>query len=499
MSFQDLPNVASERLGAVALWASDDFFAEKENLLRDRPAEWREHDYTDRGKWMDGWESRRKRAIGPDVEDAAIVRLAMPAVIRGVVVDTAFFRGNFPEQCAIEGTTAREGTLVADLLSDETEWIEILPRSTLQGNHPNTFEIASPIAFTHLRLRIFPDGGVARLRVHGEPAPDWLRVGGASNAFDLAALESGGSVRSCSDMFFGPKHNLIQPGRARNMSDGWETKRRRGVTSETHDWALVKLAGQGTIDRLELDTAFFLGNFPDTALVEGCDGEPDKTPFRTLLPRTKLMGHTRHFFGHGHTPQAGPQLQDRGPFTHLRMKVFPDGGMSRLRAFGKLTDAARDEAVSRLLASSSPKVRRAMLHACCASTRLVETLEKEQPWSNVLSRAHEIVASLGEKDLMEAFAAHPRIGDKPKEAVAAQEQSRAQKGSPEVLAALAAANRAYEAKHGFVFLVFATGKSAEEILEAAKKRVQNTRETELKTAAGALAAITVLRLRKLVG
>ena len=375
-----------------------------------------------------------------------------------------------------------------------TEWIEILPKSTLQGDHQNAFEIASPIAFTHLRLHIFPDGGVARLRVHGELAPDWLRVGGASGAFDLAALENGGSVRACSDMFFGPKHNLIQPGRARNMGDGWETKRRRGVTSETHDWVIVKLAGQGTVERLELDTAFFLGNFPDTAGVEGCDGDPSTATFRTLLPRTKLMGHTRHFFG--------PELQDRGPFTHLRMKVFPDGGVSRLRAFGKLTDAARDEAVSKLLASSSPKARRAMLHACCASSRFVETLEKEQAWDRVLGRAHEIVASLGEKDLLEAFAGHPRIGakkqDDPKEAVSAQEQSRARKGSPETLAALADANRAYEAQHGFVFLIFATGKSAEEILEAAKKRVQNTREVELKTAASELAAITVLRLRKLV-
>jgi OHCU decarboxylase len=181
------------------------------------------------------------------------------------------------------------------------------------------------------------------------------------------------------------------------------------------------------------------------------------------------------------------------------MKVFPDGGVSRMRAFGKLTDAARDEAVSRLLVSSSPKSRRAMLHACCASTHFALTLEKEAAWDRVLTRAHEIVASLGEKDLMEAFAGHPRIGDKPKEAVSAQEQSRARSGSPETLAALVEANRAYEAKHGFVFLIFATGKSAEEILEAAKKRVQNTREIELKTAANELAAITVLRLRKLVG
>ncbi len=495
MSFHDLPNVASERLGAVALWASDDFFAEKENLLRDRPAEWREHDYTDRGKWMDGWESRRKRAVGPDVEDAAIVRLALPAVIRGVVVDTAFFRGNFPEHCAIEGTTAREGTLVAELLSDATEWIEIVPRSALQGNHANAFMVESPIAFTHVRLRIFPDGGVARLRVHGDPAPDWLRIGGAAGAFDLAALESGGSVLSCSDMFFGPKHNLIQPGRARNMSDGWETKRRRGVTSETHDWVLVKLAGRGTIDRLELDTAFFLGNFPDTALVEGCDGDPASAEFHVVLPRTKLMGHTRHLFS--------SELAARGPFTHLRLKVFPDGGVSRLRAFGKLEAAARDDAAAHFLASSSPRDLRARLHACCASRRFVETMARERPFdaggASMSARAREIVAGLAEANLLEAFAGHPRVGDKSRESASAQEQARARAGSPETLAALAEANRAYEQKHGFVFLVYATGKTADEVLDAARRRLQNTRETELKNAANELADITLLRLRKLVG
>jgi allantoicase len=491
--WESLPNLASERLGAVALWASDDFFAAKENLLRDAPPEWREHEYTDRGKWMDGWESRRKRA--GDV-DPCIVRLAMPGVVRGIVVDTAFFRGNFPEACMIEGTTAPEGTLIADL--ESAEWLELVAKSSLRGDDKNVFEPKSPVAFTHLRLHIFPDGGVARLRVHGEPVADFRRLGSAADTLDLAALECGGEVLSCSDMFFGPKHNLIQPGRARNMSDGWETKRRRGVTPETHDWVLVKLAGQGTLSRLELDTAFFLGNFPDTALVRGCDGDPDKAVFRAVLARTKLMGHTRHVFDH-----AG-ELLDHGPFTHLRLEVFPDGGVSRLRAFGRLTERGREDAAARFLATSSPRDIERHLRACCASKHFIETMGRERPFDDggavLMKRARALVTSLGQADVLEAIAAHPRIGDGTDgEKTSAAEQARARSGSPEVLAALAEANRAYEAKHGFVFLIFATGKSAEEVLEAARARLHHTREEELTTAARELAEITVLRLRKLVG
>jgi len=493
------PNLASERLGAVALWSSDDFFAEKENLLRDHPAEWREHAYTDRGKWMDGWESRRKREIGPDVHDDAIVRLALPGVVREVVVDTSHFRGNFPEGMRLDGTTAREGTGVAELLSDATEWIEIAPRSALRGNEQNVFEVTSPIAFTHVRLRVFPDGGVARLRVHGEPAPDWRRLGGAAAAIDLAALESGGAVLSCSDMFFGPKHNLIQPGRARNMSDGWETKRRRGVTSDTHDWVLLRLTGQGLLERLELDTAFFLGNFPDTALVEGCDGDPASAEFRPVLPRTKLMGHTRHFFVE--------ELVDRGPFTHLRMKVFPDGGVSRLRAWGTLTESARADAAAHFLGCSSPRELEARLRTCCAAKRFVSGLASERPFEDgarLFARAEALIAAFSEADLFEAMAAHPRIGER-KQGVTQEakmshaEQARAQAAADDVKSALAEANRAYEEKFGFVFLVFATGKSAEEILAQALERLQNTREAELRVAADQLRQIARLRLLKLVG
>jgi len=297
-------------------------------------------------------------------------------------------------------------------------------------------------------------------------------------------------------MFFGPKHNLIQPGRARNMSDGWETKRRRGITNETHDWALVKLAGQGMLARLEIDTAFFLGNFPDTALVEGCNGDPEASRFHEVLGRTKLMGHTRHVFQ--------SELGARGPFTHLRLKVFPDGGVSRLRAFGRLTLLGREDAAARLLSTSSPGDTGAHLRACCGSKHFIETMSRERPFDEggaaLVTRARAIVSSLAEADLLEAMAAHPRIGDAGKKnEPSAAEQARVQSGSAEVLAALAEQNRAYEAKHGFVFLICATGKTGDEVLEAARERVEHTRMVELEVAARELADITVLRLRKLVG
>lgn len=494
--FLDLPDLAAEKLGGSVLWATDDYFAEKENLLRAHDAEWREHAYTDKGKWMDGWESRRKRAIGPDVQDQAIVRLGLGGVIRGVVVDTSFFRGNFPESCAIEGTTARPGTLVEELLAEGTEWVPLLARSPLQGNSKNPFRITSPVGVTHLRLRIFPDGGVARLRVHGDVLPDFRAIGGATNDFDLAAMENGGQVLACSDMFFGPKHNLIQPGRAPNMSDGWETKRRRGVTAETHDWVVVRLTGQGTIDRLELDTNWFKGNFPDTARVVGRDGEG---PWREVLPRRKLMAHTRHLYVE--------ELADRGPFTELRLEVFPDGGVSRMRVFGTLTDAGRDAALVRHLAARSPAALERDLRMCCAAPGWLEKVVAERPFADaktLFDRADAIWRAASPADWQAAFAAHPRLGQKKEgadreSAWSRREQAGTAAAKPETLAALAEANAAYEAKFGFVFLYCATGKSADEMLAAAQQRLQNARDAELAVAAEELRKIMHLRLRKLVG
>jgi allantoicase len=328
MDFTDLIDLASERLGGAVLVANDDFFAPKENLLKASAPVFIDGKYTDRGKWMDGWESRRRRTPG---FDWCIIRLGLPGIIRGIVVDTSYFRGNYPEHCSLDGATFSGLPGEAELTSDAVQWVPLLPQMALKGDSQNPFPIKYEERITHLRFRIFPDGGVARLRVYGEVAPDWEQLKRAGGQIDLAAVENGALVLSCSDMFFGHRHNLIMPGRAANMSDGWETKRRRGPG---HDWVIIKLARPGQIKRVEVDTAHFKGNFPESCSLEACDLETitneDLTdlsvPWTSLLPRTKLQAHTRHFFDQ--------ELLDAGVASHLRFNIFPDGGVSRLRVYG---------------------------------------------------------------------------------------------------------------------------------------------------------------------
>jgi allantoicase len=326
MDFTELIDLASEKLGGAVLFANDDFFAPKENLLKASTPIFIEGKYTDLGKWMDGWESHRRRTPG---FDWCIIRLGLAGIIRGVVVDTSFFRGNYPEHCSIEACTFAGLPTTEELMSEAVEWKEILPRVSLIGDSQNPFPIESGERFTHLRFKIFPDGGVARLRVYGEVAPDWDKIERIGGDLDLAAVENGGLVLSCSDMFFGHRHNLIMPGRAQNMSDGWETKRRRGPG---HDWVTIKLGRPGQIKRLEIDTSWFKGNFPESCSLEAYlntgSALPVSMDWRELLPRTKLQAHTRHFFEE--------ELIDCGPVSHLRFNIFPDGGVSRLRVYGSI-------------------------------------------------------------------------------------------------------------------------------------------------------------------
>jgi allantoicase len=328
MDFTELIDLASERLGGAVLVASDDFFAPKENLLKPSVPIFIEGKYTDRGKWMDGWESRRRRAPG---FDWCIIRLGLPGIVRGVVVDTSYFRGNYPEHCSLEGATFSGLPTDAELTSEDVQWIPLLPQMPLAGDSKNPFPINYEERITHLRFKIYPDGGVARLRVHGEVTPDWDQLKRAGGQTDLAAAENGALVLTCSDMFFGHRHNLIMPGRAADMSDGWETKRRRGPG---HDWTIIKLGRPGQIHRVEVDTSHFKGNFPESCLLESCNVESAKegaltdpsVKWSTVLPRTKLQAHTRHFFDE--------ELLDTGVASYVRFSIFPDGGVSRLRVYG---------------------------------------------------------------------------------------------------------------------------------------------------------------------
>ena len=486
--FRDLPELAGEAVGGAAILCNDEFFAEKENLLRAHAAEWREHAYTDRGKWMDGWETRRYRpadGVAPgrdsDIHDWCIVRLGMPGRIRGIVVDTAFFRGNFPDTCAIDGAEIDAPLDLAEL--DRAHWEPLVPRSQLQGNHQNEFIVTSEQRFTHVRLRIYPDGGVARLRVHGDVVPRWdrLRVG----LVDLAALEHGAVVETCSDMFFGSRNNLIKPGPSRSMADGWETRRRRGPGN---DWAIIRLAGTGTIERIELDTTHFKGNAPGRCTIEG--GPPDH--WRMLLA-SPLQPHTRHRFD--------DELRRIGPVTHLRLSVFPDGGVARLRAWG--TPAHERHAGLAALAAMSTETAAAALRRCCGSERWAVEMAAAHPFEDVaalLRTAERVWWSLAPADHLEAFSAHPRIGDaKPATAWASDEQQGAAAAQAQTLADLAAANREYFDRFGFIFIICAAGKSADAMLVELDGRIGNTHADEMRTAAEEQAKITRLRLHKLIG
>lgn len=332
-AFTELVDLASERVGGEALAASDEFFAAKENLLKPARAVFDPHAYGERGKIMDGWESRRSFGRRPGhTHDWCLIRLGLPGRLHGVDVDTSFFRGNYPEACAIDACTLDGDPDLAALQA--AEWTEVLARAELRGDDSNFLPflpLAAERRFTHLRLRTFPDGGVARLRVFGEVAPDWRRLLAMGTAIDLAAVESGGAVIACNDMFFGSRHNLIMPGRSVNMGDGWETRRKR---REGHDWVVVRLGRRGTLQGVEVDTNHFKGNFPESCWIEGLDAgaldtdavvsSPEWFP---VLPRTKLRGHTRHFF----TELASG---DRA-ITHVRLSIHPDGGVSRLRVNGR--------------------------------------------------------------------------------------------------------------------------------------------------------------------
>ncbi len=332
MDFTERIDLASEKLGGAVLYANDDFFAPKENLLKPNAPIFIEGKYTDLGKWMDGWESRRRRSPRlNETFDLCIIRLGLSGIIHGIVVDTSFFRGNFPSHCSLEACAIDGQPNVEQLLDAKTEWMEILSLSELKGDSQNHFIINFPQRVTHLRLKIYPDGGVARLRVYGDVAPDWEALRRRNSEIDLAAVEHGGTVMEASDMFFGHKHNLIMPGLAQDMSDGWETKRRRGMG---YDWCVIKLGNTGTIRRVEVDTSHFKGNYPESCSIEVCRADDDENfdalDWQELLSNSKLQAHTRHVFV--------DEIKDCGAATHVRFNIFPDGGVSRLRLFGRIAE-----------------------------------------------------------------------------------------------------------------------------------------------------------------
>jgi allantoicase len=320
MTWRELPDLALRTSGSSVVAANDETFAEKENLIKAESPEFSPHTFGSRGQVMDGWETRRRRSSG---HDWAIVRLGVPGLVRGIVVDTSWFTGNFPPECAAEAAFI-DPLAAPDMppeLDERVAWTQVVPRTGLAGDTANSFEVGHDLLVTHIRLRIFPDGGVARLRVHGQPVgdPRWV----AGRAFDLAAMEHGGRVIDSSNRFYSIPDNLLATRPARVMGDGWETSRRR---DDGNDWVVVELAADALIRNVEIDTSCFLGNAPAEASLTAL--EPVEA---SMLPPTRVAPDAVNRF----------LLDADTPARRLRLDIYPDGGLARFRALGEPTAAGR--------------------------------------------------------------------------------------------------------------------------------------------------------------
>ncbi len=326
--FKDYIDLASENIGGKVLYATDDFFAEKENLIKEGRGIFIPDKYTESGKWMDGWESRRKRTPG---HDWVILKLGAKGSIKGFDIDTNHFLGNHPPFASVEAIN-----LEADLLdwskADDLTWKEILTKSPLEPGSQHYFNSESKEVFSHIRLHIYPDGGVARFRVYGTVFKDWKTLT-YDEIIDLALANNCGKALSCNDMFFSAMDNLIMPTTGKNMGDGWETKRNR--TPNNEDWVIIKLGHKGKVDKIVVDTKHFKGNYPDYCAFDACNCSHDedvlhgKVVWFSLLSKQKLEADQEHCFERA-------SINDHEVITHVKLKIYPDGGISRLRILGTI-------------------------------------------------------------------------------------------------------------------------------------------------------------------
>ncbi|KYQ89571.1 allantoicase [Tieghemostelium lacteum] len=318
----------SDKVGGRVLGCSDQWFAPCVNLIKHSAPIWDAEKFVDTGKWMDGWETKRHN---PSF-DWCVLKLGIPGTIVGIEIDTSYFTGNYPPYAQLESICVEGEPTLDQLLSDESRWNVVLQKSNLGSSCKQYFEPTTPVQkTTHLRFKIYPDGGVARLRVYGVAVRDWSLVI-PGELVDLAAIENGGLVRDVSDQHYGNKNNIIMPGRSVNMGDGWETKRRRVPGNE---WLIVRLGLPGSIKRIEVDTNWFKGNFPTSCSIEAINHADDQNlndskDWKPILPNTPLIGHNRHYFQTQLVNNQDAQL-----YTHVRLQIYPDGGVSRFRVHCK--------------------------------------------------------------------------------------------------------------------------------------------------------------------
>jgi allantoicase len=463
-------DLISKRVGGSIVDCNDEFFAPATNLIS-----WHEpvanDEYTDRGKWMDGWETRRRREPG---HDWVIVKLGIPGRVQKVTVDTSFFTGNYPEQFSLEASGVGD--------SDHPEWVEMIPRSRLSGSSVAEFVVDDPHRVEQVRFNIYPDGGVARLRVEGDPIPGMQLVCGEGE-IDLALASVGGEVIDASDLHYSHPSKLLRPTESVGMWDGWETRRRR---DDGHDWVVVRLGIRGDVERLVVDTSHFKGNAPGWVSAELSD---DGISWTTAVDHVPVD-----------PDQANVVDVGRFPGSYLRLSIHPDGGLARLRVLGIPDPQSAGILRAGYLNSLYGQAAVRFFYTACASTVWVDEMISRRPFAepaSVLSDAELVFDMLEEADWLEAFAGHHRIGERGDE-TSDREQAGAVSASRETIRELIDVNRRYEDKFGFTFIVYATGKTAEEMLAIARDRLNHDRDTEIEIAAEEQRRITATRLGRML-
>jgi allantoicase len=467
-------DLLSAAVGGRVVECNDEFFAKAANLIADSDPVWREGDYTDRGKWMDGWETRRRREAG---HDWCVLALGIPGRVGRVTIDTSHFTGNYPESFSLEGCGVGSEHSLGD-----APWVELITRTGLAGDSAAVFEVTDPHRVTHVRLNIFPDGGVARLRVEGYPVPALDQVC-PPGPVDLASRMVGGEALEASDTHYSRPSNLLRPTPSRGMWDGWETRRRR---VPGHDWATFRLGMPGLVESVVVDTTHFKGNAPGWVSIELSDDGSAWARTAEMVPvKADAVNHLVI------DPPLGAAL--------VRLSIHPDGGVARLRVMGRADPEAAGAARLTYLNSLFPGEAIRFFRAACAATRWVETMAMARSFSDLeamFGAAEKSFDILGEEDWLEAFAGHPRIGERG-DAVSIREQAGTAGAADDILERLKEANRAYEGRFGFTYIVYASGKTPAEMLELADARLGNTREEEVANAAAEQRLITATRLRRM--
>jgi len=321
--FKNTVNLAEPKFGSKIIYKTDQFFGAASRILNSQKAIFKEGIYDHHGKWMDGWETRRKRKVG---HDYLIIKLGRPGKIFNVDIDTSFFSGNQPSEASLQACYSKIKP------SKNTNWKTILNKKKLGPDKNHNFKIKNHSTFNFIKLNIFPDGGIARLKLNGKVDLEKINLKGKN--VNLSLISNGSTIVGCNNEHFGKAENVLSPGVGVNMGDGWETRRSRG---KNFDWIIIKFGMPGIINKLEIDTHHFKGNYPETFTVQSALISnkiiskkiiKNSKKWRLLLGKTKLKPHKKHSFR--------SKTFKKNKINYLKINIFPDGGISRVRAFGQV-------------------------------------------------------------------------------------------------------------------------------------------------------------------